>query len=92
VENIYIICEKNDMRKGIDGLATLVQDVFELDPYSNPIAGVKTDTNVYIFGKNALAKAAEYTLNRANGLKVFLNDGNIEIDNNPAESPIAQCF
>ena len=25
------------------------------------------------FGKNALAKAAEYTLNRANGLKAFLN-------------------
>ncbi|XAU91245.1 transposase [Caldifermentibacillus hisashii] len=38
--------------------------------------------------KNALAKAAEYTLNRANGLKAFLNDGRIEIDNNPAESAI----
>jgi transposase len=36
------------------------------------------------YGKNALAKAAEYTLNRANGLKAFLNDGRIEIDNNPA--------
>lgn len=36
------------------------------------------------YGKNALAKAAEYTLNRANGLKKFLNDGRIEIDNNPA--------
>jgi transposase len=40
------------------------------------------------FGKNALAKAAEYTLNRANGLKAFLNDGRIEIDNNPAENAI----
>lgn len=40
------------------------------------------------FGKNALAKAAEYTLNRANGLKVFLYDGRIEIDNNPAENSI----
>jgi transposase len=40
------------------------------------------------YGKNALAKAAEYTLNRANGLKVFLNDGRIEIDNNPAENAI----
>ncbi|MFC5772818.1 IS66 family transposase [Ectobacillus antri] len=40
------------------------------------------------FGKNALAKAAEYTLNRANGLRVFLNDGRIEIDNNPAENAI----
>ena len=40
------------------------------------------------FGKNALAKAAEYTLNLANGLKEFLNDGRIEIDNNPAENAI----
>jgi hypothetical protein len=40
------------------------------------------------FGKNALAKAAEYTLNRANGLKAFLMDGRIEIDNNPAENAI----
>ena len=40
------------------------------------------------FGKNALTKAAEYTLSRANGLKVFLNDGRIEIDNNPAENAI----
>lgn len=36
------------------------------------------------FGKNALAKAAEYTLYRMNGLKAFLHDGRIEIDNNPA--------
>ena len=40
------------------------------------------------YGKNALAKAAEYTLNRANGLRAFLNDGRIEIDNNPAENAI----
>ena len=40
------------------------------------------------YGKNALAKAADYTLNKANGLKVFLNDGRIEIDNNPAENAI----
>ena len=40
------------------------------------------------YGKNALAKAAEYTLNRANGLKAFLKDYRIEIDNNPAENAI----
>lgn len=40
------------------------------------------------YGKNALAKAAEYTLNRLNGLKAFLMDGRIEIDNNPAENAI----
>jgi len=40
------------------------------------------------YGKNALAKAAEYTLNRVHGLKVFLFDGRIEMDNNPAENAI----
>ena len=46
VKNIYIICGKTDMRKGIDGLATLIQDSFELDPYSDSIflfAGGKKD-------------------------------------------------
>ena len=37
VKNIYIVCGKTDMRKGIDGLATLVQDVYELDPYEDTI-------------------------------------------------------
>ncbi|WP_235802096.1 IS66 family transposase [Ureibacillus massiliensis] len=40
------------------------------------------------FGKNALAKAAEYTLSRATGLKAFLDNGHLEIDNNPAENAI----
>jgi len=40
------------------------------------------------FGKSALAKAADYTLNRTDGLKAFLYDGRIEIDNNPAENAI----
>ncbi|MEQ6356997.1 IS66 family insertion sequence element accessory protein TnpB [Lysinibacillus sp. M3] len=37
VQNIYIICGKTDMRKGIDGLAALIQDSFKLDPYSDSI-------------------------------------------------------
>jgi len=32
VKNIYIICGKTDMRKGIDELPTLIQDSYELDP------------------------------------------------------------
>ncbi|GEK35674.1 IS66 family transposase [Kurthia sibirica] len=40
------------------------------------------------FGKSALAIAAEYTLNRVDELRIFLNDGRIEIDNNPAENAI----
>ena len=40
------------------------------------------------FGKNAIAKAAEYTLSRKAALKIFLEDGNVAIDNNPAENAI----
>lgn len=39
-------------------------------------------------GKNALAKAAEYTLSRISELKVFLENGDVAIDNNPAENAI----
>lgn len=55
--------------------------IYILSPHSN---------NAYkpSFGKNALAKTAEYTLNIADGLKAFLYDGRIEIDNNPAENAI----
>lgn len=58
--------------------------------YSKPIVDkfLKWVETSPFYGKNALAKAAEYTLNRANGLKEFLNDGRIEIDNNPAENAI----
>ncbi len=35
VKNIYIICDKTDRRKRIDGLETLIQDSFQLDPYSD---------------------------------------------------------
>lgn len=58
--------------------------------YSKPIVEKFlqwVDTSPF-FGKNALAKAAEYTLNRGEGLKAFLYDGRIEIDNNPAENAI----
>lgn len=40
------------------------------------------------FGKNALAKAADYTLNRKVALKRFLNNGYIAIGNNAAENAI----
>ncbi|NSL52762.1 IS66 family transposase [Calidifontibacillus erzurumensis] len=40
------------------------------------------------YGRSALAEAANYTLKHAEGLKAFLNDGRIAIDNNPAENAI----
>ena len=36
-EHIFIICGKTDMRNGSDDLATLIQDSFKLDPYSDSI-------------------------------------------------------
>ncbi|AVK85135.1 transposase [Lysinibacillus sp. B2A1] len=58
--------------------------------YSKPIVEkfLKWVDESPFFGKNALAKAAEYTLNRIHGLKAFLFDGRIEMDNNPAENAI----
>ena len=34
---IYIYCGKCDLRKGIDGLATLVKEQFHLDPFQKEI-------------------------------------------------------
>lgn len=31
------VCGKTDLRKGIDGLATLVKEQFELDPFSGRV-------------------------------------------------------
>ena len=35
VEHIYLACGSTDMRKSIDGLAAIVQEAFELDPFSS---------------------------------------------------------
>lgn len=34
VDNVYISCGSTDMRKSIDGLSILVQESFNLDPFS----------------------------------------------------------
>jgi len=36
-ENIYIACGYIDMRKSIDGLAAIVQEQFQLDPFSKSL-------------------------------------------------------
>lgn len=33
IENVYISCGYTDLRFGIDSLATLVKNKFELDPF-----------------------------------------------------------
>lgn len=36
-DKVYIACGYTDLRKGIDGLASLVQQSFRLDPFSNTL-------------------------------------------------------
>ena len=36
-DKVYIACGCTDLRKGIDGLARLVQQQFELDPFTNTL-------------------------------------------------------
>lgn len=36
-ERVFLAVGYTDLRKGIDGLATLVQQKFELDPFTNTL-------------------------------------------------------
>jgi len=36
-ENIYIACGYTDLRKSIDGLTSIIQQNFKLDPFSNSL-------------------------------------------------------
>lgn len=35
VDKVYLSCGSTDLRKSIDGLAVIVKEVFQLDPFSN---------------------------------------------------------
>lgn len=37
IHQVYLVCGKTDLRRGIDGLAAVVQDQFELDPYNRSL-------------------------------------------------------
>ncbi|MCT7795833.1 MAG: IS66 family insertion sequence element accessory protein TnpB, partial [Lactobacillus crispatus] len=34
---VYFVCGRTDMRRGIDGLAAIVKDKFNLDPFSGKV-------------------------------------------------------
>ena len=36
-EKVYIACGYTDLRRGIDGLASIVQQQFQLDPFTNTL-------------------------------------------------------
>ena len=37
VSKIYLVCGKTDLRKGIDGLAAIIQHQYQFDPYENAL-------------------------------------------------------
>ncbi|MGX7015056.1 IS66 family insertion sequence element accessory protein TnpB [Vagococcus silagei] len=46
VKHIFIVCGKTDMRRGIDGLATIIVDTYNLDLFDDAIflfCGGRTD-------------------------------------------------
>lgn len=46
IDHIYIACGYTDLRRGIDGLAMIVQNTFNLNPYQNCLflfCGRRTD-------------------------------------------------
>lgn len=50
---VYIVCGRTDMRRGIDGLAAIVKDEFDLDPFSGRVfissaVAVATVSRLYI--------------------------------------------
>lgn len=50
-DRVYIACGYTDLRKGIDGLARMVQQQFELDPFTNTLflfcGGAETGSRDY---------------------------------------------
>ena len=36
-DKVYVVCGRTDLRRGIDGLAAIVQQQFELDPFTNTL-------------------------------------------------------
>ena len=34
LDQVYLVCGRTDMRRGIDSLAAIVKDKFNLDPFS----------------------------------------------------------
>lgn len=46
IDHIYIACGYTDLRRGIDGLAAIIQNTFQLNPYQNCLflfCGRRTD-------------------------------------------------
>lgn len=57
-DKIYIACGYTDLRRGIDGLASMVQETFDLDPFTNTL---------FLFGAEA-GSGSRHCIGKAMGL------------------------
>ena len=67
-DQVYIACGYTDLRKGIDGLARLVQQQFELDPFTNTLflfCGRRRDLSRACTGKKMALSCCTSDWNRA---------------------------
>ena len=71
VKNIFIVCGRTDMRKGIDGLASIVQYEYNMDLY---------DTAIFLFcgGKSDRFKALYWDGDGFILLYKRINDGKLK--------------
>ena len=90
-DQVYIACGYTDLRKGIDGLARLVQQQFELDPFTNTLflfCGRRRDRIKGLYwekdGFILLYKRLEQGSYQWPYLTRYLEDGRLELSNNRA--------
>ena len=58
-DKVYIACGYTDLRRGIDGLATIVQQQFELDPFSNTLWAAERPDQGTVLGEGRLHLALQ---------------------------------
>ena len=100
-DKIYIACGYTDLRRGIDGLASMVQedDFAELTPderYQQRLEQAKPVLDAFLAWanvrnaapKSALGKALTYLKEQWPYLTNDLKDGRLELSNNRAERSI----
>ena len=100
-DKIYIACGYTDLRRGIDGLASMVQedDFAELTPderYQQRLEQAKPVLDAFLAWanvrnaapKSALGKALTYLKEQWPYLTNYLKDGRLELSNNRAERSI----
>lgn len=84
---IVVATRPVDFRRGMDGLATLVQQQLQAD-LVEALRAYLEEQLARIPGKSGLAGAIRYLFNHWDGLIRFLDDGRLELDTNTVERSI----